>query len=165
MAAAGYRQYEVSAYARATRRCRHNLNYWEFGDYLGIGAGAHGKLTDAAHGRVVRKERIHQPARYLAAAQPEERIAGERTITGDDLVFEFCLNALRLVDGFDESGFEARTGQRWAAVEAATVACARGLLERTPTGRWAATARGRLFLNDLQALFLPGAVQMRPPPA
>jgi len=72
-------------------------------------------------------------------------------------VFEFCLNALRLVEGFDEPGFEARTGRPWTIVAAAADACARGLLERTSAGRWAATARGRLFLNDLQAMFLPGA--------
>ena len=155
LAASGFHQYEVSAYAGPGRRCRHNLNYWEFGDYLGIGAGAHGKVTDAARGRVVRTERVRQPGRYLAAARAEERVAGERTIAGSDLAFEFCLNALRLVEGFDEPMFEARTGQPWAAVPGKTAACGRGLLERTPAGRWAATGQGRLFLNDLQAMFLP----------
>jgi putative oxygen-independent coproporphyrinogen III oxidase len=162
LASAGYRQYEVSAYARPMRRCRHNLNYWEFGDYLGIGAGAHGKLTDVAAGRVVRTERVRQPGRYIAAARVEQRIAGERVIPAGDLAFEFCLNALRLVDGFDEPGFEARTGQSWAAVPGPAAACRRGLLERTPAGRWAATGQGRLFLNDLQAMFLPEAASAAP---
>ena len=155
LAASGFSQYEVSAYARPARRCRHNLNYWEFGDYLGIGAGAHGKLSDVACGRVSRTERVRQPGRYMAAARPEERIAGERAVVGGELAFEFCLNALRLVDGFDEQSFEARTGQAWTGVPGAVVARERGLLERTPAGRWAATSRGRLFLNDLQAVFLP----------
>ncbi len=155
LATAGYRQYEVSAYARTARRCRHNLNYWNFGDYLGIGAGAHGKLTDAGSGRVIRTERIRQPGRYMAALRAEDRIAAERPVAGGDLAFEFCLNALRLVDGFDEATFEARTGRSWAAVTGVAAARGRGLLERTEAGRWAATARGRLFLNDLQAMFLP----------
>ncbi len=155
LASAGFGQYEVSAYARPGRRCRHNLNYWEFGDYLGIGAGAHGKVTHAAIGCVSRAERSRQPGRYMAAARAEERVAAQRTIPDTDLAFEFCLNALRLVEGFDEYTFEARTGQAWAAVRAADAARERGLLERTPAGHWAATSQGRLFLNDLQAMFLP----------
>jgi len=155
LASAGFGQYEVSAYARPGRRCRHNLNYWEFGDYLGIGAGAHGKLTHAASGRVSRAERLRQPGRYMAAERAEERIAAERTVPDTDLAFEFCLNALRLVEGFDEDTFEARTGKAWAAVRAAAIARERGLLELTGTGHWAATSQGRLFLNDLQAMFLP----------
>jgi oxygen-independent coproporphyrinogen-3 oxidase len=165
LAAAGFVQYEVSAYARPGRRCRHNLNYWEFGDYLGIGAGAHGKVTDAGRGRVGRAERVRQPGRYIAAARPEERIAGERTVEVRDLAFEFCLNALRLVEGFDETTFEARTGLAWASVPGAAVARERGLLTRTPAGRWAATAQGRLFLNDLQAIFLPDAPRPGAPAA
>jgi putative oxygen-independent coproporphyrinogen III oxidase len=163
LAACGYRQYEVSAYARPDRRCRHNMNYWEFGDYLGIGAGAHGKVTDATRDRVTRTERVRQPGRYMAATEAGERIVAERTIAADELVFEFCLNALRLVEGFDEPCFETRTGRPWAIVAAAADACARGLLERTSAGRWAATARGRLFLNDLQVMFLPSAGRQRAP--
>jgi putative oxygen-independent coproporphyrinogen III oxidase len=155
LASAGFGQYEVSAYAKPGRRCRHNLNYWEFGDYLGIGAGAHGKLTHAAIGRVSRVERLRQPGRYMAAVRARERIAAERTVPDADLAFEFCLNALRLVEGFDVETFEARTGQAWASVRTAAVARERGLLELTGTGRWAATRQGRLFLNDLQAMFLP----------
>jgi len=158
LAAAGYRQYEVSAYALSGSECRHNLNYWRFGDYLGVGAGAHGKVTDLVTGRVRRTVRVRQPGLYLAAAQPHDRIAEERRVAADDLAFEFMLNALRLVDGFEPALFEERTGRPWSSVaELAAVARDRGLLERTPSGRWAATARGRLFLNDLQEVFLPPA--------
>jgi putative oxygen-independent coproporphyrinogen III oxidase len=155
LATAGYQQYEVSAYARPARRCRHNLNYWKFGDYLGIGAGAHGKITDVARGRVVRTERTRQPSRYMAASRAEDRVVLQRTVAEGDLAFEFCLNALRLVEGFDELTFQARTGRSWADVDGVATARERGLLERTRAGHWAATARGRLFLNDLQAMFLP----------
>jgi oxygen-independent coproporphyrinogen-3 oxidase len=155
LAAAGYRHYEVSAYARPGRECRHNLNYWGFGDYLGIGAGAHGKVTDAATGAVVRTARVRQPARYLAAPDASQRVEESRAVAGADLAFEFCLNALRLVDGFDVASFESRTGQPWGSI-AAVVAKARerGLLEPRPGGRWVPTERGRSFLNDLQAMFL-----------
>ena len=156
LAAAGYRHYEVSAYALPGRECRHNLNYWGFGDYLGIGAGAHGKVTDAVSGTVVRTARVRQPARYLAAADASQRIEESRAVAAADLAFEFCLNALRLADGFDVASFESRTGQPWDSI-AAVVAKARaqGLLEPQPGGRWAPTVRGRSFLNDLQAMFLP----------
>ena len=156
LAEAGYRQYEVSAYAAPGRECRHNLNYWRFGDYLGIGAGAHGKLTNTATGTVLRTARVRQPARYLAAAAAESRIDETRIVSADELTFEFFLNALRLVDGFDRALFESRTGRPWASV-ASTVAAAeaKGLLRAGSTGRWAPTALGQRFLNDLQGLFLP----------
>ena len=162
LAAAGYGQYEVSAYARPARRCRHNLNYWKFGDYLGIGAGAHGKLTDATAGRVIRTERVRQPGRYMAASRAEDRVVLRRAVADDELAFEFCLNALRLVEGFDESTFEARTGRSWATVTGVAAARGRGLLERTEAGYWAPTAQGRLFLNDLQAMFLADAPRASP---
>ena len=106
LTAAGYRQYEVSAYARAGRRCRHNLNYWEFGDYLGIGAGAHGKLTDPARGLITRSWKRKNPKDYL---QPE-RIGGHTHIAEEDLGLEFMMNALRLVEGFPSRLFRERTG-------------------------------------------------------
>jgi len=162
LAGAGYQQYEVSAYARHARRCRHNLNYWNFGDYLGIGAGAHGKVTDVTAGLVVRTERLRQPGRYMAALHAEDRIALQRAVPGGDLPFEFCLNALRLSEGFDEATFEARTGRCWATVAGVAAACELGLLEQTGAGQWAATARGRLFLNDLQAMFLPDVARTGP---
>jgi oxygen-independent coproporphyrinogen-3 oxidase len=156
LAAAGYVQYEVSAFARDGARCRHNLNYWSHGDYLGIGAGAHGKLTDAARGSVVRTERVRQPGLYLAATSPSQRIAATREITPGERVFEYFLNALRLVDGFAPEEFESRTGCAWNAVSGTVGrAVERGLLEPRPAGGWRPTPRGRLFLNDLQAMFLP----------
>ncbi len=101
LAAAGYAQYEVSAYARPERPCRHNLNYWQFGDYLGIGAGAHGKLTALESGRIERTARVRHPAGYLAADTPADRVAETLAVGPDDRPFEFVLNALRLLDGFD----------------------------------------------------------------
>jgi putative oxygen-independent coproporphyrinogen III oxidase len=159
LAAAGFRQYEVSAYAAAGRECRHNLNYWRFGDYLGIGAGAHGKLTDPVAGAVVRTARVRQPGRYLAAETPAARVEESRRVSADELAFEFFLNALRLVEGFDAALFESRTGLSWASV-AGQVADAesRGLLRAEPQDRWTPTLLGRRFLNDLQASFLPASV-------
>jgi len=155
LASAGFEQYEVSAYAQRGRRCRHNLGYWEFGDYLGVGAGAHGKLTQVATGKVERTVRVRHPAAYLAADLPQERISESRTVPEADLPFEFMLNALRLVAGFTAERFEARTGRPRAALTGAIQrAEARGLLERRDE-RWQPTARGRQFLNDLQELFLP----------
>jgi len=155
LAEAGFRQYEVSAYGRPGRESRHNLNYWRFGDYVGIGAGAHGKVSDPASGRIVREARVRHPAHYLAATRPEERIAERREVPAEDLPFEFCLNALRLVDGFEPAWFEAATGLPWSALEP-TVAEAerRGLLATTEQGLRVPTTLGRRFLNDLQALFL-----------
>jgi len=156
--AAGLRQYEVSAYATDGRRCIHNLNYWEFGDYLGVGAGAHGKLTDPGRGAVTRTARVRQPARYIAAGSGPERIAEMSTVTRAELSFEFALNALRLVDGFDLHLFEARTGLPASTLqEPISEAVARGLLGTGREGRWTPTDLGRRFLNDLQGLFLPRA--------
>jgi len=158
LAAAGYGQYEVSAYARPGRQCRHNLNYWRFGDYLGIGAGAHGKHADVARGRIVRTARVRTPGRFVSAATPAERLAEQREIAAAELPFEFCLNALRLMEGFDAAAYEARTGLPWSAISpAVTLAEARGLLARGKDGRWAPSELGFRFLNDLQALFLPDA--------
>jgi len=156
LGAAGYRQYEVSAYAQPGCECRHNLNYWRFGDYLGIGAGAHGKITDPRHGAVVRTARVKQPGRYLAAAQPEERLEERRRVPAADLAFEFCLNFLRLREGFDPETFERLTGQPWSSVaDTVAAARARGLLAAGEGGSWFPTELGRRFLNDLQAMFLP----------
>jgi len=156
LADAGYRHYEVSAYALPGRECRHNLNYWRFGDYLGIGAGAHGKLTHAATATVTRAARVRQPARYLAAVQSADRLAESRAVPAADRAFEFCLNALRLQEGFDAALFESRTGQPWATIAPAIAAAqSKGLLAPGAGGRWAPTELGQRFLNDLQAIFLP----------
>jgi oxygen-independent coproporphyrinogen-3 oxidase len=158
LAAAGFRQYEVSAWAAPGRECRHNLNYWRFGDYLGIGAGAHGKLTDPLAGAVVRTARVRQPGRYLAATTPAARVEETRRVGAEDVAFEFFLNVLRLVDGFDAAGFESRTGLSWASVAGPVAAAeSRGLLREHAPGRWVPTPLGRRFLNDLQALFLPAS--------
>ena len=157
LAAAGFVQYEVSAYARPGRRCRHNLNYWRFGDYIGVGAGAHGKLTDSAARVVVRTARIRQPGRYMAAER-QDRIEEVREVTTREIPFEFCLNALRLVEGFDARLFEERTGLQWASMEQSLVAAeSKGLLVCSGARSWAPTALGQRFLNDLQVLFLPDA--------
>ena len=158
LAAAGFVQYEVSAYARPGRRCRHNLNYWRFGDYLGIGAGAHGKVTDPSTKAVLRTARVRQPGRYMAAARPQDRIEEVRVVAARDVPFEFCLNTLRLVEGFDAGLFAERTGLRWTSIEQPLAeARSRGLVACSDGGRWAPTVLGRRFLNDLQAMFLPEA--------
>jgi putative oxygen-independent coproporphyrinogen III oxidase len=150
LARGGFEQYEVSAYALPGRRCRHNLNYWNFGDYLGIGAGAHGKLTFADRGEVIRTTQTREPRRYLAGVPLESRVVPAR-----ELPFEFMLNALRLTDGFEVGTFGAHTGLPWHAVAATVQAqAARGLLVATTKG-WRPSDRGLRFLNELLVEFLP----------
>ena len=151
LAAQGFAQYEVSAFARAGRQCVHNLNYWQFGDYLGLGAGAHGKLT-TADGDIVRTTQQREPRRYQA--RPVEGLQ-RRVVPPADLPFEFLMNSLRLVEGFELSLFTARTGLPQAALLAGLQReQARGLLEPVD-GRWRATAQGQRFLNDVIGAFLP----------
>jgi putative oxygen-independent coproporphyrinogen III oxidase len=173
LADAGYVQYEVSAYARSGKRCRHNLNYWLFGDYLGIGAGAHGKLSLELPQDILRTVKPKQPREY----QEQMRRAGAKTVAGAgagagvgvgvgagvgesapiavaDLPFEFMLNALRLNEGFTAGDYRRRTGLELASVEGKLAAAeARGLLA-SQTDAWRPTELGRRFLNDLQASFL-----------
>ncbi|HKK23659.1 MAG TPA: radical SAM family heme chaperone HemW [Pseudohaliea sp.] len=151
LARAGYGRYEVSAWSRPGRRCRHNLGYWTFADYLAIGAGAHGKLT-GADGRVRRYAKRRQPEAYLAAA-PGEHIASERFLTADDLAGEFMLNALRLVDGVPRGRFAEATGLDDTAI-AATVAAltGKGLLRDDPA-RLGTTPLGLAFLDDVVGAF------------
>ena len=151
---AGLQRYEVSAYARSGHACRHNLNYWKFGDYLGLGAGAHSKLS-FAH-RVVRQVRFREPALYLEKALAGAFVAQETQVSRSDLPFEFMLNALRLKDGFSLQLFCERTGLPMTAIEEEMqLAQAKGWLERDlATVR--PSVRGYDFLNDLQSLFLPG---------
>ena len=152
LAGAGYRHYETSAHARAGRECRHNLNYWRFGDYLGIGAGAHSKLSFAD--RIVRAVRYKQPKQYMEQVAADAPLQEEIPVTRTAVGFEFMLNALRLTDGVPATLFAERTGHALALVqrELATAA-ARGLIEPDPAAI-RPTALGRRFLNDLQALFL-----------
>jgi putative oxygen-independent coproporphyrinogen III oxidase len=146
--ASDYEHYETSAFARPGARCRHNLNYWEFGDYLGIGAGAHGKVSFPD--RVTRHERIKQPRDYLSK---ESTLASDTIIPAAELPFEFMLNALRLVEGFDIALFE-RTGLPWTAVESSLKKAEDARLVERDWKRVRPTERGRHFLNDLLGLFL-----------
>jgi oxygen-independent coproporphyrinogen-3 oxidase len=147
--AAGYEHYETSAFARPGRRCRHNLNYWQFGDYLGIGAGAHGKISFPD--RVTRHARAKQPSEYLKADAKVE----ERVVPAAELPFEFMLNALRLVDGFDVELFSQRTGLPISTIRThLSEVESKGLLERD-WKRIRPTERGRHFLNELLGAFLP----------
>jgi len=166
LADAGFEQYEVSAYARSGARCRHNLNYWLFGDYIGIGAGAHGKLSMSVPERILRTVKPKQPGQYQAEAMadPAGGVTGGhgaggvgecQSVTARDLPFEFMLNALRLNEGFSAECFEGRTGLSLDSVAAELEeAQRRGLLQAYPGG-WQPTALGRRFLNDLLAAFLP----------
>ncbi len=151
-AAVGLARYEVSAFAQPGQRCTHNLNYWQFGDYLGLGAGAHGKLSFAD--RIVRQVRWREPAMYIENALAGKAVSSERDITAAELPGEYMMNALRLAEGFEPARFCERTGQSIAAIDSALQqAEQRGLIERDGA-RWRASARGFDFLNDLQALFL-----------
>jgi oxygen-independent coproporphyrinogen-3 oxidase len=151
---AGYEQYEVSAFSRRGRECRHNLNYWTFGDYIGIGAGAHGKLTSADGRQVERRWRVRGPAEYQSLAGSEYTIAGLRKLTEQDLVVEFMMNALRLKQGFEPSLFTERTRLPLERAEQGLASgVEKGLLART--GDFiGATAAGWRFLDELVALFL-----------
>ena len=154
-ALAGLERYEVSAYARPGHHCRHNLNYWQFGDYLGIGAGAHSKLS-FAH-RVVRQVRTREPRLYMERALAGQAVAQEEEVKLADLPFEYMLNALRLRQGFALNEFTERTGVSITAIQQALAqAEAQGLITRD-LARVVPTERGFDFLSDLQALFLPDA--------
>ena len=155
---AGLQRYEVSAFARPGHRCRHNLNYWRFGDYLGIGAGAHGKLS-FPH-RVVRQVRWREPETYMTQALQGRAVSNEHEVARRDLPFEFMLNALRLREGFTLQDFLARTGLPLSSIQPALQrAREKGLIEPegpSPSGDTVVpTAKGFDFLSDLQALFLP----------
>ena len=151
---AGMQHYETSAYARPHHACRHNLNYWQFGDYLGIGAGAHSKLS--FHDRILRRMRTKHPQQYMDAVHQGKHIADERTLTRHDLPFEFMMNALRLNQGVDAALFEERTGLPLLACAATFERVrAQGLLETDAT-HLKPTLRGQRFLNDLLEEFLPG---------
>lgn len=152
--AAGLARYEVSAFARPDHRCWHNLNYWQFGDYLGIGAGAHSKLS-FPH-RVVRQVRYREPRLYMDKALAGTPLAQDDEVRRADLPFEFMLNALRLKDGFPPQDFVDRTGLPLSTIEAPLAQAERqGLVERD-LHRVRPTTRGFDFLSDLQSLFLPG---------
>ncbi|MCC7248814.1 MAG: radical SAM family heme chaperone HemW [Lysobacter sp.] len=171
LAAAGYAQYEISAYARPGQSCAHNLNYWRFGDYLGVGAGAHGKISlpagraasadgEAPADRILRRSKIKHPTAFLAAAGTAAAIAEDRDIAPEHRPFEFMLNALRLVEGFELGHFEARTGLDRDAIAAPLAeARDRGWLAPDAVGdapgdHWRPTEIGLRFANDVIGLFL-----------
>lgn len=154
---AGFERYEISAYARSGRRARHNLNYWRFGDYLGIGAGAHGKLSwigATGEWRIERRWKTRQPEAYLRRTNdPRGFVAGAREIDSEALPLEFLMNALRLVDGVEAEDWQNHTGRALSDLTPRLEAARqKGLLAQTPS-RLRATPQGLLFLNDLLALF------------
>lgn len=155
LAAHGFEHYEVSAWARDGNRCRHNLNYWTYGDYVAAGAGAHGKLTTSAG--VHRYVKPANPLSYMRdAGDRQEATALEPPLPPAERLFEYVLNALRLPEGFHEADFSARTGlPAEALADKAAGATGRGLIERLDGGHWRPTALGNRFLNDLQEAFLP----------
>lgn len=156
LAAAGYEHYEVSAYARPGRRCRHNLNYWTFGDYLGVGAGAHGKVTDISQGKIARYEKLALPKSYLKKAAAGEAVANSYQLGAQDAVLEFMMNALRLPQGVPRTLCMARTGLPWTWFKTAVGdARNRGWLDLTADDRLQPTPKGMRFLNDLLGCFLP----------
>jgi putative oxygen-independent coproporphyrinogen III oxidase len=154
LAAAGYGHYEVSAYAQPGRRCAHNMNYWRYGDYIGIGAGAHGKITVGATAQILRRWKVKHPTSYLATAGTPQAIGGDDDITPERRPFEFMLNALRLQEGFALADFTATTGLPVATIEAALEQARRhGWLDLSDT-HVRPTALGRRFTNDVIELFL-----------
>ena len=150
----GLERYEVSAFAKSGHRCQHNLNYWQFGDYLGIGAGAHSKLS-FAH-RIVRQVRHKEPLLYMSQAELGEAVAKFEDVPRSELPFEFMLNLTRLKEGFNLQTFTERTGMPLSAIQGGIEeAQSKGLLERDMM-HVRPTVKGFDFLSDLQSLFLPG---------
>ena len=157
LASAGFQQYEISAFSQPGRRSKHNLNYWQFGDYIGIGAGAHGKLTHASTGQIYRNWKTRMPADYLAADNYISHAfeAGRRVLTADELPIEFMMNALRLHEGVDVQLYSERTGRPLGDIaRKLELARQKALLEPLASvNRLQPTPVGRLFLNDLLELF------------
>ena len=157
LAAAGYAQYETSAFARAQRKARHNLNYWRFGDYLGIGAGAHGKRSRRdEHGglHIVRRARHKHPRTFMETAGSARAVQEERALAAEELPFEYCMNTLRLHEGFVADAFERRSGLPFAALNSRLDEAARAGLVIVEGGRVVPTALGRRHQNRLLSLFL-----------
>lgn len=152
---AGFEQYEISAFAKPGYRCRHNLNYWSFGDYLAVGAGAHGKHTDV-EGSIWRYQRPANPMAYMEKIESGATDAGLKKLESADVGFEYMLNALRMSAGFSETAFASRTGMSIEDINGPIESArADGMIERSGDGVWQPTATGFRFLNELQARFLP----------
>ncbi len=156
LADAGYGQYEISAYAKPGRQCAHNLNYWYFGDYLGIGAGAHGKISSGAEQSILRRWKVKHPADYLLKAGTMPAIGGDETIDDARRPFDYMLNALRLVDGFSLRAFESRTGLGRDAIGGRLSVAVRNGWMTLDGDHVAPTDLGRRFNNDVIGLFLEG---------
>jgi oxygen-independent coproporphyrinogen-3 oxidase len=154
MAEQGYAQYEVSAYARPSRQCLHNRNYWEFGDYLGIGAGAHSKLTDVNQLKIHRLVKEKHPREYLNKTAQSGAIISEQVLSRNDLALEFMMNALRLSEGFPVALFAERTGLPITVVEEPLQQAEHQRLIDWTLDTIRPTEKGKWFLNDLLALFL-----------
>ena len=153
--AAGYQRYEISAYARAQQQCRHNMNYWQFGDYLGIGAGAHAKISDAATQGITRTAKQRHPRNYLDNAHTNARISSSTRITPADALLEFAMNALRLDQGFSAATFNAATGLSYTGIESiVNEGVADGLLSHDGSSI-RATPKGQRYLNELLQHWMP----------
>jgi putative oxygen-independent coproporphyrinogen III oxidase len=152
----GYFQYEVSAYAQNGRKCRHNINYWQYGDYLGIGAGAHGKITDGPQQHIVRLWKVKHPKDYLAKLAAQQHIGEHWQVSRNDAAFEFMMNALRLTDGFSTELFFAHTGQPITIVEKQLNKAAEQSLLVWDSTSVRLTKKGNNFLNNVLELFVTG---------
>jgi putative oxygen-independent coproporphyrinogen III oxidase len=153
--AAGYQRYEVSAYAQPGRQCRHNLNYWQFGDYLGIGAGAHAKISNAATQTITRTSKVKHPRAYLDAASSNARISSSNKLTADDVILEFAMNSLRLDSGFTRASFTAATGLPCSMIETQLHSAIEHQLLTDDNDIIRATAKGQHYLNDLLQHWMP----------
>ena len=151
---AGYRQYEISAYATDKNACKHNMNYWEFGDYLGIGAGAHGKLTQVADASIQRFKRHKMPARYMELAGTEHVITETKTLNKDDLSLEFMMNAMRLSAGIDIELFSQRTGLSLTIIDDRLAQAQQAGLIENSVDMIKPTAKGLRYLNELLEVFV-----------
>ncbi|MDH5368899.1 MAG: radical SAM family heme chaperone HemW [Gammaproteobacteria bacterium] len=150
-----YQQYEISAYAKEGFQCQHNLNYWQFGDYLGIGAGAHGKLTNAPEQQITRSWKVKQPQDYLKNAATDKRISGQKILTRDDATFEFMMNALRLNHGFETVLFQQHVGLPISTVEISLKQAEKNGWINWDINRIQPTNAGLQYLNTLLELFIP----------
>ncbi len=153
--AAGYQRYEVSAYAQPGRQCRHNLNYWQFGDYLGIGAGAHAKISNAASQTITRTSKVKHPRAYLDAANSDARISNSNELSVDDVILEFAMNSLRLDSGFTASAFTAATSLPYAVIDAQVHTAIERQLLTEDNHVIKATATGQRYLNELLQHWMP----------
>lgn len=160
LAAQGYAQYEISAYARTGARCRHNLNYWNFGDYLGIGAGAHGKVTIAAQNTLFRSWKIAHPREYMESAATTGNIGQRVEIRGRDRILEFLMNGLRLNSGFEKTAFIARTGLQLFELEPMLSECIQEALLVESETHIRCTERGRNFLDTILTRFVPEEMEI-----